>query len=95
VRLLVLSAQAVHEVLPYGECAELVRDGLAALARGQVYQLLRTVIRPPAAEALMVVMPCVRPAGSWPLTGIRIARRAPDRGRRAAAELGVGTWVDF
>jgi ornithine cyclodeaminase/alanine dehydrogenase-like protein (mu-crystallin family) len=63
VRLLVLSAQAVHDVLPYGECAPLVRDGLAALARGQVHQPLRTVIRPPGTDALMALMPCVRPAG--------------------------------
>jgi len=57
-KLLVLNAQAVYELLPYAECAQLVRDGLAARARGEVYQPLRTVLRPPGGDGLMVLMPC-------------------------------------
>jgi ornithine cyclodeaminase/alanine dehydrogenase-like protein (mu-crystallin family) len=60
-RLLVLNAQAVHDLLPYPECAQLVRDGLAGRARGQVYQPLRSVLQPPGTGGLMVLMPCVSP----------------------------------
>ena len=62
-KLLVVSAREVHELLPYRDCAQLVADGLAALARGEVYQPLRTVIRPPGASGLMALMPCARPGG--------------------------------
>ncbi|MGH3123878.1 MAG: hypothetical protein ACRDND_23055, partial [Streptosporangiaceae bacterium] len=64
-KLLVLSARDVRELLPYGECADLVAGALAALARGQVYQPLRTVVQPPAPEGsppagLMALMPSIR-----------------------------------
>ena len=66
-KLLVLSARDVRELLPYGECADLVASALAALARGEVYQPLRTVIQPPApdgspAPGLMALMPSIRSA---------------------------------
>jgi ornithine cyclodeaminase/alanine dehydrogenase-like protein (mu-crystallin family) len=65
-KLLVLSARDVHELLSYVECADLVAGALAALARGEVYQPLRTVVRPPAPEGspppgLMALMPSIRP----------------------------------
>ena len=64
-KLLVLSARDVRELLPYGECADLVAGALAALARGEVYQPLRTMISPPAPEGspapgLMALMPSIR-----------------------------------
>jgi ornithine cyclodeaminase/alanine dehydrogenase-like protein (mu-crystallin family) len=73
-KLLVLSARDVRELLPYGECADLVAGALAALARGEVYQPLRTVISPPVPEGspapgLMALMPSIRsaPAQSGPV----------------------------
>jgi ornithine cyclodeaminase len=67
-KLLVLSARDVHELLPYGECADLVAGGLAALARGEVHQPLRTMVQPPAPRGsprpgLMALMPSIRPGG--------------------------------
>ena len=67
-KLLVLSARDVHELLPYGECADLVAGALAALARGEVFQPLRTVLQPPgrggsSPPGLMALMPAIR-AGS-------------------------------
>ncbi len=62
-KLLVVSAREVHELLPHPDCARLVADGLAALACGEVHQPLRTVIRPPGASGLMALMPCARPGG--------------------------------
>jgi ornithine cyclodeaminase/alanine dehydrogenase-like protein (mu-crystallin family) len=62
-RLLVLGAGDVHRLLPYGECADAMRGALTALARGQVDQPLRTVIRPPAAAGIMALMPAYLAAG--------------------------------
>jgi len=57
VKIRVLSARDVHELLPYGECAEVMRTALTALVRGEVHQPLRTVLRPPGAAGLMALMP--------------------------------------
>ena len=47
VKLLVLASRHVHELLTYRECAEVMRAALAARARGQIQQPLRTIVRPP------------------------------------------------
>jgi ornithine cyclodeaminase/alanine dehydrogenase-like protein (mu-crystallin family) len=65
-KLLVLTARDVRELLPYGECADLVAGALAALARSEIYQPLRTMVQPPAPEGspppgLMALMPSIRP----------------------------------
>jgi ornithine cyclodeaminase/alanine dehydrogenase-like protein (mu-crystallin family) len=70
VRLLVLSAGDVHRLLAYGECADAMRGALAALARGQVHQPLRMIIRPPGAAGMMGLMPAYQADGTAPdLTG--------------------------
>jgi ornithine cyclodeaminase/alanine dehydrogenase-like protein (mu-crystallin family) len=56
-QLLVLSAAAVRSVLGYAECAEAMRSVLAARARGEVFQPLRTILKPPGAAGLMAFMP--------------------------------------
>jgi len=56
-RLLVLSSSAVRSVLGYSECADAMREALIARARGEVFQPLRTVLRPPTAPGLMGLMP--------------------------------------
>jgi ornithine cyclodeaminase len=61
VKLLVLSGPEVHGLLRPGECADAMRDALAARARGEVYQPLRMVIRPDGAFGLMALMPCYLP----------------------------------
>jgi ornithine cyclodeaminase/alanine dehydrogenase-like protein (mu-crystallin family) len=81
-KLLVLNAQAVHDLLPYAECAELVRDGLAARARGEVYQPLRTVLRPPGGDGLMVLMPCAG-AAAYSLKAICVFGGNPALGKDA------------
>jgi ornithine cyclodeaminase/alanine dehydrogenase-like protein (mu-crystallin family) len=70
VKILVLSAGQVRDLLPYGECAEVMRDALAALARGQAHQPLRTVIRPPGGAGLMALMPSFL-AGDEPAYGLK------------------------
>jgi ornithine cyclodeaminase len=56
-RLAVLSASAVRSVLGYPECAAAMRAALIARARGEVFQPLRTVLKPPAAPGLIGLMP--------------------------------------
>src|SRR5215469_5631787 len=64
-RLLVLSAGAVRSALGYPECVQAMREALTARARGEVFQPLRTVLRPPGAAGLMALMPAYHePAGA-------------------------------
>jgi ornithine cyclodeaminase/alanine dehydrogenase-like protein (mu-crystallin family) len=63
VKILVLSARDVHELLGYRECADVMRQALADLARGQIQQPLRTVVRPRDAAGFMGLMPAYSPGG--------------------------------
>ena|ERR1022692_4740970 len=56
-QLLVLSGQAVHEVLDDTSCADAMREVLIARARGGVFQPLRSILRPSGATGLMALMP--------------------------------------
>jgi ornithine cyclodeaminase/alanine dehydrogenase-like protein (mu-crystallin family) len=63
VKILVLSARDVHELLGYRECADVMRQALTDLARGQIQQPLRTVVRPRDAAGFMGLMPAYSPDG--------------------------------
>ena len=69
-RLLVLSAADVHRLLPVEAGIAAMRAALLALARGEVHQPLRTVIRPPGAEGLLGLMPAFR-AGTVPALAVK------------------------
>ncbi len=56
-KLLVLSGAAVRELLAPGDTADAMRAALTALARGEVDQPLRTVLKPERAAGLMGLMP--------------------------------------
>ena len=64
--LLVLSARELPGLLPYREAVEVMRLALAAHARGEAYQPLRTIARPPGAEGLMALMPAYLPPPPGP-----------------------------
>jgi ornithine cyclodeaminase len=57
---LILTHADVEQLLPMDECIGVMTDALAALARGQVHQPLRMMIRPPDAAGLMGLMPAYR-----------------------------------
>src|SRR5262249_6575379 len=40
-----------------GDCIELMAEALSALARDEVHQPLRTMVRPPRAQGLVALMP--------------------------------------
>ena len=62
--MLVLSETDVERLLPMEECIEVMEEALASLARGELYQPLRSVVRPPEGPGS---------SGSCP----RIERRPP------------------
>ena len=53
----ILTAAEVETLLPVEACIPIMAEVLAALARGQVSQPLRTIFRPPGAAGMLVVMP--------------------------------------
>jgi ornithine cyclodeaminase/alanine dehydrogenase-like protein (mu-crystallin family) len=69
-RVLVLSHADVERLLPMDECIDLMADALSALARGQVFQPLRMVVRPPQAKGLLALMPA-HLAGARPAYGVK------------------------
>jgi ornithine cyclodeaminase len=82
VSLLVLSERDVEQLLTMEECIEAMADVLAALARGELYQPLRFVLRPPDAAGLMGFMPAHRggAGGAFSLKEIVVVPGNPARG---------------
>src|SRR6185503_15163042 len=84
-KILVLDNQQIHELLPMPDCIELMADALAALARGEVYQPLRTIVRPPEARGLLGLMPAYRAGeqGAFGLKAICVFPENPAKGKDA------------
>jgi ornithine cyclodeaminase/alanine dehydrogenase-like protein (mu-crystallin family) len=55
--LLVLNREQVAQLLPMPECIKVMRDALAALARGEALVPLRTVMRVPGVSGFLGLMP--------------------------------------
>lgn len=69
-RVLVLGHAEVAEALPMGDCIEAMSDVLAAHARGELHQPLRSVAMPPSSEGFMGLMPAHR-GGDRPLFALK------------------------
>jgi ornithine cyclodeaminase/alanine dehydrogenase-like protein (mu-crystallin family) len=67
---LVLGRAEVAEALPMGECVEAMAEVLAAHARKEVHQPLRSVSMPEASDGFMGLMPAHR-AGERPLFSLK------------------------
>ena len=80
--MLVLSHADVERLLPMEECIEVMSDALAGLARGELYQPLRSVVRPPGAAALYGLMPGYRAGeqSAFALKAVVIVPGNPSRG---------------
>ncbi len=78
----VLGEHDVRRLLPVAECIEPMAEVLAALARDELYNPLRSVVLPPGAEAFMGLMPAYRsaPAPVYALKAVCIAPGNPARG---------------
>lgn len=59
-KILVLSEEQVAELMPMRACIEVMREALAALARGLYHQPLRRMMKPPNAPGLLGLMPAYR-----------------------------------
>jgi ornithine cyclodeaminase len=84
-KILILDSRQVRELLPMPECIELMVDSLAALARGEVFQPLRTIARPPEAHGLLGLMPAYRSGehGAFGLKAICVFPGNPAQGKDA------------
>ena len=84
-KILILSCTQIRELLPMRECIELMADALAALARGEVFQPLRTITRPPDAHGLLGLMPAYRSGehGAFGLKAICVFPGNPGQGKDA------------
>jgi ornithine cyclodeaminase len=70
----VLDEAEVRRLLPMPECIDLMADILAGLARDELYNPLRFVVRPPSHPSLMGLMPAYRSGDSslWSLKALTI-----------------------
>ena len=82
-QILILASEHVRELMTYRECAGVMREALAGLARGQVQQPLRTVVRPREAAGFMGLMPAYSPEAGYGLKALVITPRNPAAGQDA------------
>jgi ornithine cyclodeaminase/alanine dehydrogenase-like protein (mu-crystallin family) len=78
-KLLVLNHAEVGRLLPMSECIGVMEDALAALARNEVHQPLRTITKPDGVRGVMAMMPAYR-AGTEPLFGLKAICVFPGNG---------------
>jgi len=85
VKILVLDSNQIKELLPVVDCIELMADALSALARDEVHQPLRTMVRPPGARGLLGLMPAYRSGdrGAFGLKAICVFPENPSQGKDA------------
>jgi ornithine cyclodeaminase/alanine dehydrogenase-like protein (mu-crystallin family) len=83
VKILILAAHHVHELLGYRECADVMRQALADLARGRIEQPLRTIVRPQEAAGFMALMPSYSGDAGYGLKAICITPGNPAIGKDA------------
>jgi ornithine cyclodeaminase len=79
---LVLTADEVESLLTMDACIEAMAEVLASLAREELYQPLRFVLKPPQATGLMGFMPAHRagPGAAYSLKEIVVTPSNPERG---------------
>jgi ornithine cyclodeaminase/alanine dehydrogenase-like protein (mu-crystallin family) len=77
VELLVLPGGAVRSVLSYPRCAEAMRAALTARARGEVFQPLRSILKPEGAAGLMGLMPSYQAGIGYGLKAINVTPGNP------------------
>jgi ornithine cyclodeaminase/alanine dehydrogenase-like protein (mu-crystallin family) len=77
----ILDENDVRRLLPMQECIELMADVLAGLAREELYNPLRFVVRPPEEPSLMGLMPAHR-RGEAPLWSLKALTIVPGNSAR-------------
>lgn len=84
-KILILDSAQIRELLPMEECIELMAGALSALAHGEVFQPLRTIVRPPEARGLLGLMPAYSAGehGAFGLKAICVFPENPSQGKDA------------
>jgi ornithine cyclodeaminase len=84
-KILILNSSQIRELLPMRHCMELMADALSALARDEVHQPLRTIVRPPNARGLLGLMSAYRGGeqGAFGLKAICVFPENPSQGKDA------------
>ncbi len=84
-KILILDSAQIRELLPMRDCIELMADALSALARDEIFQPLRTIIRPPQARGLLGLMSAYRAGeqGAFGLKAITVFPENPAQGKDA------------
>jgi ornithine cyclodeaminase/alanine dehydrogenase-like protein (mu-crystallin family) len=77
----ILDEHDVRRLLPMEECIDVMAAALAALARGEVHNPLRFVVRPPGEASLMGLMPAHR-GGKTPLYALKAVAIFPGNSAR-------------
>jgi len=79
---IVLSEHDVRELLDMESCIDAMTDVLASLARGELYNPLRSIARSEGADTLLGLMPAYRsaPTKAYGLKEIVIVPTNPSRG---------------
>lgn len=82
---LILSGADVRRLLPPAACAQAMRETFVALARDEIHQPLRTVVRPPGARGVMAAMPSYRSGadGAYALKVVCVFHDNPALGKDA------------
>jgi ornithine cyclodeaminase/alanine dehydrogenase-like protein (mu-crystallin family) len=83
VKIIVLASHHVRELLTYRECADVMREALAGLARGRIQQPLRTVVKLRDAAGFMGLMPAYSPEDGYGLKALVITPGNPAIGKDA------------
>ena len=80
--MIVLSEHDVRQLLDMESCIEAMTEVLASLARGELFQPLRSISRPPEAGTLLGLMPAYRaaPEPAYALKEIVVVPTNPARG---------------
>ena len=87
--LLVLSYDDVQRLLPTEECVDVMEEALAGLARGEMFQPLRSITRPPDAGGLIGLMPAYR-GGTRPVYALKALTVTPDNPARHGLDAHQG-----
>lgn len=84
-KILILDSEQIRELLSMRDCIELMANALAALARDEIFQPLRTIIRPPQARGLLGLMSAYRTGeqGAFGLKAITVFPENPAQGKDA------------
>ena len=77
----ILDEHDVRRLLPMDECIDVMAEALAALARGEVHNPLRFVVRPPGEASLLGLMPAHR-GGESKLWGLKTVAIFPGNSAR-------------